>query len=157
MLGRGAYGDPDGAYVQMYMEEKVGTEHRIVLYSDGFGRTDAWLFRPGGTITTGKGDVMTTGSDVRLKDGFTEPQEGASRRINALGVCEFNMKGETRRRRGFIAQQAEKADDLYTFLGIEQEIDGEKFRVMNVDYTAIIADLVTVVQDLIRRVDALES
>ena len=57
----------------------------------------------------------------------------------------------------FIAQQAEKVDDLYTFLGIEQEIDGEKFRVMNVDYTAIIADLVTVVQDLIRRVDALES
>ncbi|CDL63042.1 hypothetical protein [Klebsiella pneumoniae IS39] len=47
------------------------------------------------------------------------------------------MKGETRRRRGFIAQQAEKADDLYTFLGIEQEIDGEKFKVMNVDYTAI--------------------
>ncbi len=103
------------------------------------------------------GDVLTTGSDVRLKDAFMEPQEGACRRINSLGVCEFNMKGETRRRRGFIAQQAEKVDDLYTFLGIEQEIDGEKFRVMNVDYTAIIADLVTVVQDLIRRVDALES
>ncbi|NEN68201.1 tail fiber domain-containing protein, partial [Escherichia coli] len=88
---------------------------------------------------------------------FMEPKEGACRRINSRGVCEFNMKGETRRRRGFIAQQAEKVDDLYTFLGIEQEIDGEKFRVMNVDYTAIIADLVTVVQDLIRRVDALES
>ncbi len=28
---------------------------------------------------------------------------------------------------------------------------------MNVDYTAIIADLVIVVQDLIRRVDELES
>lgn len=68
-------------------------------------------------------------------------------------LCEFNMKGETRRRRGFIAQQAEKVDDLYTFPGIEQEIDGEKFRVMNVDYTAIIADLVTVVQDLIKRVE----
>ncbi|HHC3118746.1 TPA: tail fiber domain-containing protein, partial [Klebsiella pneumoniae] len=53
--------------------------------------------------------------------------------------------------------QAEKADELYTFLGIEQKIDGEKLRVMNVDYTAIIADLVIVVQDLIRRVDALES
>lgn len=157
MAGRGAYGDVDGAYVQMYMEEQVGTEHRLVLYADGFGRTDAWIFRAGGTISTGKGDVLTTGSDVRLKDAFMEPQEGASRRINSLGVCEFNMKGETRRRRGFIAQQAEKVDDLYTFLGIEQEIDGEKFRVMNVDYTAIIADLVTVVQDLIRRVDALES
>ncbi|EIW9047795.1 tail fiber domain-containing protein [Klebsiella pneumoniae] len=155
--GRGGYGDARGAVANYYIEERVGEEHRAVVYLDGYGRTDAWLFRPGGTITTGKGDVMTTGSDVRLKDGFTEPQEGASRRINALGVCEFNMKGETRRRRGFIAQQAEKADELYTFLGIEQKIEGEKLRVMNVDYTAIIADLVIVVQDLIRRVDALES
>jgi hypothetical protein len=64
----------------------------------------------------------------------------------------------------FIAQQAEKADDLYTFLGIEQEIDGEKFKVMNVDYTAIIADLVTVAQGLLvknqeleRRISVLEG
>ncbi|MGQ4765695.1 tail fiber domain-containing protein (plasmid) [Klebsiella variicola] len=162
--GRGGYGDARGAVANYYIEERVGEEHRAVVYLDGYGRTDAWLFRPGGTITTGKGDVMTTGSDVRLKDGFTEPQEGASRRINALGVCEFNMKGETRRRRGFIAQQAEKADDLYTFLGIEQEIDGEKLRVMNVDYTAIIADLVTVAQGLLvknqeleRRISVLEG
>ncbi|MGF8658785.1 tail fiber domain-containing protein [Klebsiella pneumoniae] len=150
--GRGGYGDARGAVANYYIEERVGEEHRAVVYLDGYGRTDAWLFRPGGTITTGKGDVMTTGSDVRLKDGFTEPQEGASRRINALGVCEFNMKGETRRRRGFIAQQAEKADDLYTFLGIEQEIDGEKFQVMNVDYVAIIADLVSSVQELTKQV-----
>ncbi len=65
------------------------------------------------------------------------------------------MKGETRRRRGFIAQQAEKVDDLYTFLGIEQEIDGEKFRVMNVDYTAILADLVLTVQELRQQVNDL--
>lgn len=155
--GRGGFGDARGAVANYYVEESVGSEHRAVVYLDGYGGTDAWIFRAGGTISTGKGDVLTTGSDVRLKEDFTESQEGASRRINALGVCEFNMKGETRRRRGFIAQQAEKVDDLYTFPGIEQEIDGEKFRVMNVDYTAIIADLVTVVQDLIRRVDALES
>ncbi|HHG1503369.1 TPA: tail fiber domain-containing protein [Klebsiella pneumoniae] len=155
--GRGGFGDARGAVANYYVEESVGSEHRAVVYLDGYGRTDAWIFRAGGTISTGKGDVLTTGSDVRLKEDFTESQEGASRRINALGVCEFNMKGETRRRRGFIAQQAEKVDDLYTFPGIEQEIDGEKFRVMNVDYTAIIADLVNVVQDLIRRVDALES
>ncbi|HCJ3272594.1 TPA: tail fiber domain-containing protein [Klebsiella pneumoniae] len=155
--GRGGFGDARGAVANYYVEESVGSEHRAVVYLDGYGRTDAWIFRAGGTISTGKGDVLTTGSDVRLKEDFKESQEGASRRINALGVCEFNMKGETRRRRGFIAQQAEKVDDLYTFPGIEQEIDGEKFRVMNVDYTAIIADLVTVVQDLIRRVDALES
>ncbi|HHC3924788.1 TPA: tail fiber domain-containing protein, partial [Klebsiella pneumoniae] len=81
--GRGGYGDARGAVANYYIEERVGEEHRAVVYLDGYGRTDAWLFRPGGTITTGKGDVMTTGSDVRLKDGFTEPQEGASRRINA--------------------------------------------------------------------------
>ncbi|SMA48823.1 putative phage tail protein [Klebsiella pneumoniae] len=141
----------------MYMEEKVGTEHRIVLYSDGFGRTDAWLFRPGGTITTGKGDVMTTGSDVRLKDGFTEPQEGASRRINALGVCEFNMKGETRRRRGFIAQQAEKVDPIYTFQSGDVEIDGEKINILNVDQTAIVADLVTTVQEQCNCIEKLKE
>lgn len=162
--GRGGNGDTSGAWGGFYLEEYVGTEHRIVLYMDGFGRTDAWSFRAGGTISTPKGDVLTTGSDVRLKTDFTQASENASERIERLGVCEYRMKGETRRRRGFIAQQAEKADDLYTFLGIEQEIDGEKFKVMNVDYTAIIADLVTVAQGLLvknqeleRRISVLEG
>ncbi|WP_238762008.1 tail fiber domain-containing protein [Klebsiella pneumoniae] len=148
MAGRGAYGDVDGAYVQMYMEEQVGNEHRLVLYADGFGRTDAWIFRAGGTISTGKGDVMTTGSDVRLKEGFTEAPQNALQRVGRLGVCEYQMKGENRRRRGFIAQQADTVDTTYTFMGGEQEIDGEKFQVMNVDYVAIIADLVSSVQEL---------
>lgn len=148
MAGRGAYGDVDGAYVQMYMEEQVGTEHRLVLYADGFGRTDAWIFRAGGTISTGKGDVMTTGSDVRLKEGFTEAPQNALQRVERLGVCEYQMKGENRRRRGFIAQQADTVDTTYTFMGCEQKIDGEKFQVMNVDYVAIIADLVSSVQEL---------
>ncbi|EMX1846940.1 tail fiber domain-containing protein [Klebsiella quasipneumoniae] len=152
MAGRGAYGDVDGAYVQMYMEEQVGTEHRLVLYADGFGRTDAWIFRAGGTISTGKGDVMTTGSDVRLKEGFTEAPQNALQRVERLGVCEYQMKGENRRRRGFIAQQADTVDTTYTFMGCEQEIDGEKFQVMNVDYVAIIADLVSSVQELTKQV-----
>ena len=164
MLGRGGNGDTSGAWGGFYVEEYVGTEHRIIMYMDGFGRTDAWSFRAGGVISTPKGDVMTTGSDVRLKTDFTQAPGNASERIERLGVCEYRMKGETRRRRGFIAQQAEKADDLYTFLGIEQEIDGEKFKVMNVDYTAIIADLVTVAQGLLvknqeleRRISVLEG
>ncbi|HIE9491383.1 TPA: tail fiber domain-containing protein [Klebsiella quasipneumoniae subsp. quasipneumoniae] len=152
MAGRGAYGDVDGAYVQMYMEEQVGTEHRLVLYADGFGRTDAWIFRAGGTITTGKGDVMTTGSDVRLKEGFTKAPQNALDRVDRLGVCEYLMKGESRRRRGFIAQQAETVDSIYTFTGIEQEIGGDRFKVMNVDYVAIIADLVSSVQELKKQV-----
>ncbi len=148
MTGRGAYGDTDGAYAQMYLEEQVGTEHRLVLYADGFGRTDAWIFRAGGTISTGKGDVLTSGSDVRLKEDFTEAPTSACERIERLGVCQYRMKGESRVRRGFIAQQAETVDTVYTYQGEEQDIDGEKFRVMNVDYVAIIADLVASVQEL---------
>ena len=148
MTGRGSYGDTDGAYAQMYLEEQVGTEHRLVLYTDGFGRTDAWIFRAGGTISTGKGDVLTSGSDVRLKEDFTEAPTSACERIERLGVCQYRMKGESRVRRGFIAQQAETVDTVYTYQGEEQNIDGEKFRVMNVDYVAIIADLVASVQEL---------
>ncbi|MDR4565385.1 tail fiber domain-containing protein, partial [Klebsiella pneumoniae] len=146
--GRGGNGDTSGAWGGFYLEEYVGTEHRIVLYMDGFGRTDAWTFRSGGAVSTPKGDVMTTGSDVRLKEGFTEAPQNALQRVGRLGVCEYQMKGENRRRRGFIAQQADTVDTTYTFMGCEQEIDGEKFQVMNVDYVAIIADLVSSVQEL---------
>ncbi|HIG7752780.1 TPA: tail fiber domain-containing protein [Klebsiella pneumoniae] len=148
LQGRGGNGDSRGAYAGFYLEELVGSEHRAVIYLDGYSRTDAWIFRAGGTISTGKGDVMTTGSDVRLKEGFTEAPENALQRVEKLGVCEYQMKGENRRRRGFIAQQADTVDTTYTFMGCEQEIDGEKFQVMNVDYVAIIADLVSSVQEL---------
>ncbi|HCI6398775.1 TPA: tail fiber domain-containing protein, partial [Klebsiella pneumoniae] len=106
----------------------------------------------GGTISTGKGDVLTTGSDVRLKEDFTEAPQNALQRVERLGVCEYQMKGENRRRRGFIAQQADTVDTTYTFMGCEHEIDGEKFQVMNVDYVAIIADLVSSVQELTKQV-----
>lgn len=157
MAGRGAFGDTDGAYAQMYLEEQVGTEHRLVLYADGFGRTDAWIFRAGGTISTGKGDVLTSGSDVRLKEDFTEAPTSACERIERLGVCQYRMKGESRVRRGFIAQQAETVDTVYTYQGEEQDIDGEKFRVMNVDYVAIIADLVASVQELRKELKELKG
>lgn len=146
--GRGGFGDARGAVANYYVEEVVGSEHRIVAYLDGYGRSDAWLFRVGGTISTPKGDVLTTGSDVRLKTDFTKAPENACERIERLGVCQYRMKGESRVRRGFIAQQAETVDNVYTYQDVEQEIDGERFRVMNVDYVAIIADLVASVQEL---------
>ena len=146
--GRGAYTDSRGAVANYYVEEVVGSEHRIVAYLDGYGRSDAWLFRAGGTISTPKGDVLTTGSDVRLKTDFTKAPENACERIERLGVCQYRMKGESRVRRGFIAQQAETVDNVYTYQDVEQEIDGERIKVMNVDYVAIIADLVASVQEL---------
>ncbi|WP_202023547.1 tail fiber domain-containing protein [Klebsiella quasipneumoniae] len=158
LQGRGDNGDSRGAYAGFYLEELVGTEHRAVIYLDGYSRTDAWIFRAGGTISTGRGDVMTTGSDVRLKEGFTKAPQNALDRVDRLGVCEYQMKGESRRRRGFIAQQAETVDSIYTFMGIEQEIGGDRFKVMNVDYVAIIADLVSSVQELRKQVtDLMET
>lgn len=148
MLGRGGNVDPSGAWGGFYVEEYVGTENRIIMYMDGFGRTDAWSFRSGGTISTPKGDVLTTGSDVRLKTDFTQVPENACERIERLGVCQYRMKGESRVRRGFIAQQADTVDKVYTYQDVEQEIDGERIKVMNVDYVAIIADLVASVQEL---------
>ncbi|HDZ9695262.1 TPA: tail fiber domain-containing protein [Klebsiella pneumoniae] len=157
MLGRGGNVDPSGAWGGFYIEEYVGTEHRIIMYMDGFGRTDAWSFRAGGTISTPKGDVMTTGSDVRLKTDFTQAPVNASERIDRLGVCEYRMKGETRVRRGFIAQQVETVDKIYTYQDVEQEIDGERIKVMNIDYVAIIADLVASVQELTKQVHDLNK
>ncbi|XFR88829.1 tail fiber domain-containing protein [Klebsiella pneumoniae] len=157
MLGRGGNVDTSGAWGGFYLEEYVGTEHRIVMYMDGFGRTDAWSFRAGGTISTPKGDVLTTGSDVRLKTDFTQASENASERIERLGVCEYRMKGETRVRRGFIAQQVETVDKIYTYQDVEQEIDGERIKVMNIDYVAIIADLVASVQELTKQVHDLNK
>ncbi|HDG7611834.1 phage protein [Klebsiella pneumoniae] len=150
--GRGGFGDARGAVANYYVEESVGSEHRAVVYLDGYGRTDAWIFRSGGTVSTPKGDVTTNGSDVRLKDDITPPRGNAWDRIDALGVVEYRMKDETRRRRGFIAQQAEMAGSLYVYQGEEQDINGEKIRVMNIDHTAIIADLVLTVQELTKQV-----
>lgn len=139
--GRGGNGDARGLVANFYSEELVGTSHRAVIYLDGHKRTDAWIFNAGGVIDTPTGAVQTAGSDIRLKSNITPAKDGALERIMKLGTVEFDMKGETRRRRGFIAQQVEKVDAGYTFQGNEQTIDGEKIKILNIDQTAIVADL----------------
>ncbi|ENP7694030.1 tail fiber domain-containing protein, partial [Raoultella ornithinolytica] len=62
-----------------------------------------------------------------------------------------------RRRRGFIAQQAEKVDPIYTFQSGDVEIDGEKINILNVDQTAIVADLVTTVQEQCNCIEKLKE
>lgn len=145
--GRGGNGDARGLVANFYSEELVGTSHRAVIYLDGHKRTDAWIFNAGGVIDTPTGAVQTAGSDIRLKSNITPAKDGALERIMKLGTVEFDMKGETRRRRGFIAQQVEKVDAGYTFQGNEQTIDGEKIKILNIDQTAIVADLVSTVQE----------
>lgn len=157
LQGRGAYGDARGAVSSMYMEEKVGENHRTVLYLDGFGRTDAWLFNAGGVIDTPIGAVQTSGSDVRIKTDFVEPAAGARDRILKLGVSEFKMIGDDRVRRGFIAQQADTVDEIYTFQGSEMDVNGEKIKILNVDQTAIMADMVTTIQEQDAEIKSLKA
>ncbi|HCT6262479.1 TPA: tail fiber domain-containing protein [Klebsiella quasipneumoniae] len=145
--GRGGNGDARGLVANFYSEELVGTSYRAVIYLDGHKRTDAWIFNAGGVIDTPTGAVQTAGSDIRLKSNITPAKDGALERIMKLGTVEFDMKGETRRRRGFIAQQVDKVDAGYTFQGNEQTIDGEKIKILNIDQTAIVADLVSTVQE----------
>lgn len=157
MGGRGANGDAAGAVASIYMEEQVGTEHRCVIYLDGFGRTTAFLFKADGNITGPLGAVQFSGSDVRIKNSFMEPKSGARERIMNLGVSEFKYNGSDRVRRGFLAQQADTVDDIYTFQTGEQEVDGEMINILNVDQTAILADAVTTIQEMDEENKALKS
>lgn len=157
LQGRGAYGDARGAVSSMYIEELVGSVHRTVLYLDGFGRTDAWIFNSGGAIDTPTGVVQTSGSDIRIKTDFAEPAAGARDRILKLGVSEFKMVCDGRVRRGFIAQQADTVDELYTFQGSEMDVNGEKIKILNVDQTAIMADMVTTIQEQDDEIKTLKS
>lgn len=157
IYGRGAYGDTAGAVVNFYIEEHVGTNHRAVIYLDGFGRTDAFIFNSGGGIDTPKGAVQTSGSDIRIKTDFEEPAEGARERILKLGVSEFKMIGEDRIRRGFIAQQADTIDECYTFSGSEMDVNGESIKILNVDQMAIMADMVTTIQEQDAEIKSLKS
>lgn len=157
LQGRGAYGDARGAVSSMYIEELVGSVHRTVLYLDGFGRTDAWIFNSGGAIDTPTGVVQTSGSDIRIKTDFAEPAAGARDRILKLGVSEFKMICDGRMRRGFIAQQADTVDELYTFQGSEMDVNGEKIKILNVDQTAIMADMVTTIQEQDDEIKTLKS
>lgn len=157
IYGRGAYGDTAGAVVNFYIEEHVGTNHRAVIYLDGFGRTDAFIFNSGGGIDTPRGAVQTSGSDIRIKTDFEEPAEGARERILKLGVSEFKMIGEDRIRRGFIAQQADTIDECYTFSGSEMDVNGESIKILNVDQMAIMADMVTTIQEQDAEIKSLKS
>lgn len=63
MNGRGAYSDVSGAWAGFYMEEEVGTEHRMVFMMDGFGKNVTMILRPDRSLE------MDT---IRLNNGRTK-------------------------------------------------------------------------------------
>ena len=159
-VGRGGYTDTRGMKSMFYVEENVGNIHYAVIGLDGHGRQAYWTFRVDGGIKTPQGDVQMVGSDVRIKNSFAAPKEGARDRIMELGVCEFKMNGDDRVRRGFIAQQADMVDDVYAYQsagGKTKDENGNDFEILNIDQTAIMADMVTTIQEQDAEIKSLKS
>lgn len=159
-VGRGGYTDQRGMKSMFYCEENVGNIHYAVIGLDGHGRQAYWTFRADGGIKTPQGDVQMVGSDVRIKNSFAAPKEGARDRIMELGVCEFKINGDDRVRRGFIAQQADMVDDVYAYQsagGKTKDENGNDFEILNIDQTAIMADMVTTIQEQDAEIKELKS
>lgn len=156
--GRGATVDPAGAYFGMYFQEHVGNTHQGIINLNAFGKDISWNCRGDGQTLSPLGQLAVSGSDVRLKDKFVPTSPGAGERIDKLAPLEFTWLGSNRRSRGWAAQQAALIDPLYVFMGGEgTDINGEKFEILNVDQNAIIADLITVAQELRNEVKQLKE
>jgi hypothetical protein len=155
---RGAYGDSQGAYGVMYMQEYVGNYHQLIFNLNGFASDYNWFMRAGGQTFSPLGELQYSGSDVRLKSDFTQSPDGALDRINKIGSVEFTLNASGRRCRGYVAQQLQDIDELYTFEGGESvDENGDKFNILNVDQTAIVSDLVAAVQLLSKNNEELTS
>lgn len=111
-----------------------------------------------GNISSSKGTVQWNGSDVRIKDNFEPAELGHKERIASIGVAEYNYMGSSFKSRGFLAQQMSTVDPKYVFSGGEAfDEKGRPFEVLNVDDRAVIADLVSTVQDLMKEIETLKA
>lgn len=131
----------------------------IQVTSDADQSVQVFSLDQRGDIASSKGNVQFTGSDVRIKNNFTlVKEEKAWDRISKVGVTEYAYNEDERIRRGFIAQQMDTVDDKYTFFGGEStDENGESFKIMNVDQTAVLADAILVIQQLQNKVIELEK
>lgn len=95
-------------------------------------------------IDTNAGVIQPGGSDRRLKDKITDitNTEGNTPRdrINRLVAREFEWLSDGRKDRGFIAQEAQAADEIYVF-------SGSMSGMLNLNDRALLADIVAVVQE----------
>ncbi|ELN0682939.1 tail fiber domain-containing protein [Escherichia coli] len=107
-----------------------------------------WFFRSSdGRVATTVGNLAIEGSDAKLKDKIVDAADGSLYRINSIRRCEFTWKAEGRRDRGYIAQELEKIDPLYTY----DSVCGDEI-IKNVSSNAVIADLIGAIQELTKLV-----
>lgn len=107
---------------------------------------------------TPEGRCAIQGSDVRIKHGFTPAKSGARERINKIGIMEFYYNNNPAPMRGYLAQQMGEIDDMYVFEGgVAVADDGTEFEILNVNDKAVMADMITLIQELTADVTALKA
>ena len=117
-----------------------------------------FAYEQGGSLTGPLGSAQWSGSDVQIKHDFMPAAPGHQERIAAIGLAEYKYNGSDVVSRGFLAQQMAFIDDCYVFAGGEaQDENGKMFDVLNVDDRAVIADLISTVQDLMKESAALNE
>lgn len=148
LWGRGGYGDANGAFFGFYHQENVGNYARGVVELNGYGITRNWLFSNDGSLAGPGGLIQGAASDIRLKFDIKPAKEGAGERIDKLGVVEYTYADTGVTQRGFLSQQADTVDDLYTAFGGENETaEGDKFEILNLIDRAVLADVVAALQE----------
>lgn len=122
--------------------------YQITLQQNSGGVNKDWAFQANGDITGPLGTVQFNASDIALKDNAEDAKPGALSRIREIVAREFDWKHDGRHDRGYIAQELQKIDPIYTY-----EVNG----VLNVSQNALIADLIESVKTLADEVDRLKA
>lgn len=122
------------------------------------GTTQYWEKRSSGQTNSPLGMLAVQGSDVRIKNDFRPPKTGAWARVEAIGICEFKYNGSDIPQRGFLAQQMGDIDSMYVFTaGKAENESGEEFDILNVNDRAVMADMITVIQELQQKITSMEA
>lgn len=123
----------------------------IALVSRDNGSYSArWVLRNSGVIGGPAGDISIGNSDRNLKHEITDATDGAPGRIMKLRPRDFIWNSDGREDRGFIAQEVIDVDDRYVY-----KPDGSEYYMLS--DRAIMADMVTTIQQLEKRVNDLEA
>ncbi|WCZ57962.1 chaperone of endosialidase [Salmonella phage Kenya-K38] len=144
--------------IMQYATEVTGQYYSLTTVFRVSGLQQFWSQTSTGRYLTPLGELAIQGSDVRIKKDFTPPKEGAWDRVKSIGICEFKYKGQNVTKRGFLAQQMGEIDPVYTFEGgTAHDDDGNEFEILNVNDKAVLADVITVVQMMQDKIEAMEA
>lgn len=152
------YVENNASKTACYQVTIPGVSYQHVWRLDHDGVNEYFSIRSDKNMYTPLGTVAIQGSDVRIKEGFEKPKEGAWDRVKAIGICEFKYKGQNIVQRGFLAQQMGDIDPIYTFEGgTAHDDEGKEFEILNVNDKAVLADVITVMQMMQDKIDELKA